>query len=279
MERIFMNTKHNIQNSNFILEDLDKPFLWYTTDFIKSLPHLHYHLEIMYVITGCTTICIDSQEYTLQSGDIAVISPYQIHYSVDSHAKVAFFIFTPDTLIHMKDKLTRNILINPHIKNNTLSNLAVETLNTVITTRLSDTICYASNTTVIGMLYILLTDIFEKNELKQHILSKDIESFKPVFKYIDENYTKKISLTSAAKALGFNYYNLSRLFSRYLNISFTEYVNNKRLLLAYTLICNSNKTILEIMYATGYTSERTFYRCFKDYFNMTPMQLRNINKY
>ena len=279
MERIFMNTKHNIQNSNFILEDLDKPFLWYTTDFIKSLPHLHYHLEIMYVITGCTTICIDSQEYTLQSGDIAVISPYQIHYSVDSHAKVAFFIFTPDTLIHMKDKLTRNILINPHIKNNTLSNLAVETLNTVITTRLSDTICYASNTTVIGMLYILLTDIFEKNELKQHILSKDIESFKPVFKYIDENYTKKISLTSAAKALGFNYYYLSRLFSRYLNISFTEYVNNKRLLLAYTLICNSNKTILEIMYATGYTSERTFYRCFKDYFNMTPMQLRNINKY
>lgn len=279
MERIFMNTKHNIQNSNFILEDLDKPFLWYTTDFIKSLPHLHYHLEIMYVITGCTTICIDSQEYTLQSGDIAVISPYQIHYSVDSHAKVAFFIFTPDTLIHIKDKLTRNILINPHIKNNTLSNLAVETLNTVITTRLSDTICYASNTTVIGMLYILLTDIFEKNELKQHILSKDIESFKPVFKYIDENYTKKISLTSAAKALGFNYYNLSRLFSRYLNISFTEYVNNKRLLLAYTLICNSNKTILEIMYATGYTSERTFYRCFKDYFNMTPMQLRNINKY
>lgn len=279
MERIFMNTKHNIQNSNFILEDLDKPFLWYTTDFIKSLPHLHYHMEIMYVITGCTTICIDSQEYTLQSGDIAVISPYQIHYSVDSHAKVAFFIFTPDTLIHMKDKLTRNILINPHIKNNTLSNLAVETLNTVITTRLSDTICYASNTTVIGMLYILLTDIFEKNELKQHILSKDIESFKPVFKYIDENYTKKISLTSAAKALGFNYYNLSRLFSRYLNISFTEYVNSKRLLLAYTLICSSNKTILEIMYATGYTSERTFYRCFKDYFNMTPMQLRNINKY
>ena len=279
MERIFMNTKHNIQNSNFILEDLDKPFLWYTTDFIKSLPHLHYHLEIMYVITGCTTICIDSQEYTLQSGDIAVISPYQIHYSVDSHAKVAFFIFTPDTLIHMKDKLTRNILINPHIKNNTLSNLAVETLNTVITTRLSDTICYASNTTVIGMLYILLTDIFEKNELKQHILSKDIESFKPVFKYIDENYTKKISLTSASKALGFNYYNLSRLFSRYLNISFTEYVNSKRLLLAYTLICSSNKTILEIMYATGYTSERTFYRCFKDYFNMTPMQLRNINKY
>ena len=279
MERIFMNTKHNIQNSNFILEDLDKPFLWYTTDFIKSLPHLHYHLEIMYVITGCTTICIDSQEYTLQSGDIAVISPYQIHYSVDSHAKVAFFIFTPDTLIHMKDKLTRNILINPHIKNNTLSNLTVETLNTVITTHLSDTICYAPNTTVIGMLYILLTDIFEKNELNQHILSKDIESFKPVFKYIDENYTKKISLTSAAKALGFNYYNLSRLFSRYLNISFTEYVNNKRLLLAYTLICNSNKTILEIMYATGYTSERTFYRCFKDYFNMTPMQLRNINKY
>lgn len=274
-----MNTKHNIQNSNFILEDLDKPFLWYTTDFIKSLPHFHYHLEIMYVITGCTTICIDSQEYTLQSGDIAVISPYQIHYSVDSHAKVAFFIFTPDTLIHMKDKLTRNILINPHIKNNTLSNLTVETLNTVITTRLSDTICYASNTTVIGMLYILLTDIFEKNELKQHILSKDIESFKPVFKYIDENYTKKISLTSAAKALGFNYYNLSRLFSRYLNISFTEYVNSKRLLLAYTLICSSNKTILEIMYATGYTSERTFYRCFKDYFNMTPMQLRNINKY
>lgn len=274
-----MNTKHNIQNSNFILEDLDKPFLWYTTDFIKSLPHLHYHLEIMYVITGCATICIDSQEYTLQSGDIAVISPYQIHYSVDSHAKVAFFIFTPDTLIHMNDKLTRNILINPHIKKNTLSNLTVETLNTVITTHLSDTICYAPNTTVIGMLYILLTDIFEKNELKQHVLSKDIESFKPVFKYIDENYTKKISLTSAAKALGFNYYYLSRLFSRYLNISFTEYVNNKRLLLAYTLICNSNKTILEIMYATGYTSERTFYRCFKDYFNMTPMQLRNINKY
>lgn len=274
-----MNTKHNIQNSNFILEDLDKPFLWYTTDFIKSLPHLHYHLEIMYVITGCTTICIDSQEYTLQSGDIAVISPYQIHYSVDSHAKVAFFIFTPDTLIHMNDKLTRNILINPHIKKNTLSNLTVETLNTVITTHLSDTTCYAPNTTVIGMLYILLTDIFEKNELKQHVLSKDIESFKPVFKYIDENYTKKISLTSAAKALGFNYYNLSRLFSRYLNISFTEYVNSKRLLLAYTLICSSNKTILEIMYATGYTSERTFYRCFKDYFNMTPMQLRNINKY
>jgi len=48
--------------------------------------------------------------------------------------------------------------------------------------------------------------------------------------------------------------------------------------MAHNLICSTNKTILDIMYETGYKSERTFYRCFKEYFNMTPMQLRNTNQ-
>ncbi len=273
-----MKSEFKIKHDNFILEDLNKPFLWYITNAIKPLPHLHYHMEIMFVIEGSVNIILDSNETTLYKGDIAIIFPYQIHYGTSYNAKLAFFIFTPDILSHMKHTLTHSTLKNSYINKHELSELALFAIDNVIEILLSENICSQQNTTVIGMLYILLTDIFEKNELQPYTLNKDIESIKHIFKYIDENYTKKISLTSTAEALGLNPYYLSRIFSNYLNISFSEYITNKRLLMAHNLICSTNKTILDIMYETGYKSERTFYRCFKEYFNMTPMQLRNTNQ-
>ena len=81
--------------------------------------------EIMFVIEGSVNIILDSSEKTLYKGDIAIIFHYQIHYGTSYNAKLAFFIFMPDILSHMKHILTHSTLKNPYINKHELSELAL----------------------------------------------------------------------------------------------------------------------------------------------------------
>ena len=76
--------------------------------------------------------------------------------------------------------------------------------------------------------------------------------------YIHQNYTGKITLRDIAKETGYDYNYMSRYFHRTFNMKFNDYVNTCRLENAITLLRNTDKSILNLAYESGFQSVRSF---------------------
>ena len=46
---------------------------------LQCRAHMHYHLELAYIISGSVRAFIDSDEYLLGPGDICLVFPNRIH--------------------------------------------------------------------------------------------------------------------------------------------------------------------------------------------------------
>ena len=80
-----------------------------------------------------------------------------------------------------------------------------------------------------------------------------------------------------ATDLGISKYVLSRAFSKTFHRNFSQYLNDARINYAVSAIENTNDTLLDIAMESGFDSQRTFNRVFKDRFHMSPSEYRKIN--
>jgi AraC-like DNA-binding protein len=95
-----------------------------------------------------------------------------------------------------------------------------------------------------------------------------------VFQYVAENFQKDISLGKAADIANMQKSAFCRYFKRRTKKKFMEFVNEIRLTHAQKLLVETDKNILEIAYECGYESTSYFYRGFKHYNKMSPVNYR-----
>ena len=67
---------------------------------------------------------------------------------------------------------------------------------------------------------------------------------------------------------------LTRLFSETIHIGFHEYLLDLRTEHAKTLLQNTKLPITDIAFQSGFESQRTFNRAFRDFFHVTPREYR-----
>lgn len=103
------------------------------------------------------------------------------------------------------------------------------------------------------------------------------ELLKDAISYINNNFTSSITLDDISYNIGCSKRHLSRVFKEELNITCKDYIKTKRLLLSKQLIVDSNLRMIDIAYAVGFGSLKTFNTTFKQQYNLSPSQLR-INK-
>ncbi len=93
--------------------------------------------------------------------------------------------------------------------------------------------------------------------------------------YIQENFHREISLQSVAERQGISANYLSHMFSRYLNISFVNYLNNVRVEHSKKLLADPSLKIYEVSERVGFYSTAYFIRVFKNATGLTPTEFRN----
>jgi len=60
-------------------------------------PHLHHHIEFVFLTRGSTVCHVDTETYTLREGDFLIVFPNQIHSFVSSGPEnYLLFIVNPD---------------------------------------------------------------------------------------------------------------------------------------------------------------------------------------
>jgi AraC-like DNA-binding protein len=134
------------------------------------------------------------------------------------------------------------------------------------------------------LLMEILQDLSEISEINYQILSEqdlscnlnpvNNERINIIYKYIENNYQKKITLAEIAKAVCMSPGYFSRFFSKTMKKSFFEFLNEYKVNHSCKLLIETDKPISGICYDSGFESIPFFYRQFKKFKGCQPKQYR-----
>lgn len=92
--------------------------------------------------------------------------------------------------------------------------------------------------------------------------------------WIESNLSQNLHLDEVARRAGYSRWHLQRLFRQHTGFSLAEYIRQRRLTESALLLLNSNQAILQVAMNYGFETQQAYTRTFKNYFRMTPGQLR-----
>jgi AraC-like DNA-binding protein len=98
------------------------------------------------------------------------------------------------------------------------------------------------------------------------------ERLRPILRHLDQNFAAAITLHEVAGHFGMGERTVSRLFQAELSISFLQYLKQLRMVKAVEMILQTELTLSEIAYATGYSSISAFSNTFQQFTNLRPSQ-------
>ena len=122
---------------------------------------------------------------------------------------------------------------------------------------------------------VMLTEYILYNDMIKPRLNINVEL---ATKFIDDNYTKDITVSDICKAANISKSVLYKNFASYLSQTPVDYINKKRVEKACKLLLTSNLSIENIMGAVGFSNLSYFYKKFKELKGITPKRYRAQNK-
>ena len=258
----------------FFLEKKQKAYHVSKTYGLTPDPHLHTHIEMVFMRKGSTVGVADLREDSVSSGDLFVSFPNQIHHYHDRERPLDadLLIISPDMCPEFARNFKNMIPESPVLKKAVDNPKILTAIDTIMA--LKDNDIEYSETEVRGSVLVLLSEFFRSVKLIENV-SCDNDLVKNIISYCYENFDSDISLQSIADALHINRYYISHIFSRRLQVGFNDYINYLRVRKACELLKSGDTPITEIAYAVGYGSPRTFNRCFMKIREMTPKEYRN----
>lgn len=97
-----------------------------------------------------------------------------------------------------------------------------------------------------------------------------------VCEYIDQNLDKDLSLAEVAGLVNMSESAFSHFFKKRTGLSYINYVNNRRIAKACTLLSDTTLSASEICYDCGFNNKSNFIRIFRKKKNMTPIEYRKF---
>ena len=92
--------------------------------------------------------------------------------------------------------------------------------------------------------------------------------------YIQENYTRDLSMQGVALVMNYSETHFCRLFKQCFKVNFSAYLNEFRIEQAKKMLLSTNLTAKEIALACGYQDNSYFNRVFKRFTGVTPVDYR-----
>ncbi len=231
----------------------------------RYVPHIHKHIEIVYVKHGTIDVCLESKHEYMRSGDFALILGNSVHsyYSTDSVAYVC--VFSDDLVC----KFARETEGKSACR-------AVFRCDGFTEKYVVDKLFLNANRdifTIKSCLYAVCSSYLASVPLTDAGLGKNDELLHKILAYISEHYTENITLMQLADSLGYDRHYLSRYLHSNMKVGFCELVNSSRVDRARVLLNETDLTMAEIARQSGFQSVRNFNRIFKKYVGVVPKKV------
>lgn len=256
------------------------------TRYIPYDAHWHEQMELKYVVSGSAEIVVEDAAYTVRTGDIILINPYELH------------AVTPDRTSGLVDHSV-NIDIPPGVYGEAIA----ENFRPYAEKRLRFQNVIRGDeplTRQVLNLFLLLRDAPENSALEPfgafillfYALSrrhaenasapdgsgrKHNPKISQALCYIHEHYREPIRLGDAAQACFMSPSNFALLFRQTTGETLITYVNSLRVEEAANLLTATKLSVAEIAVQTGFCDESYFGKCFRKHKGVSPTEYRRAH--
>ena len=234
--------------------------------------HLHVNIELVLLLEGRTRAFADTEQVTLESGDVFLAFPNQIHrFESEGPENYYIFIINPDYIPEISAVFRGKQPVSARIAG-AAKNPAVLAL----AERLEQIGNHADAWRELerrGYLLALFSLLLPHMELTD-ATSSDSQTLRTVVSYCTQNFTRELSLGLLEQELHLSRYYISHLFSDKLRISFNDYVNSLRVSFACRQLRGSECSVTEIATLAGFGTLRTFNRVFARHMGQAPTAYR-----
>ncbi len=238
----------------------------FTYDSVNYTHHFHKNYEIAYVISGKALYSVNGRQVTLEEGDFALCLSNEIH-SVKTldNSRIWVGVFSEDFVHEFKKRVGGKTGVDFRFRCS--ESIKLFLLENLIYGKNDDILLLKACLYALTGEYLRQTVLTERDDRRGSIMSE-------IAAYIAENYKKNISLKTLATHLGYDYCYLSKTFNDMFSMSFTDYLNTFRIDNALSLLTNSNLTVTEIAFESGFQSIRSFNDVFKKRMGVSPAEYR-----
>lgn len=272
------------------LLNADFPLNIIFTDVTEFPPHWHEVVEVVYVLDGSLRVGVNSDIYTMNPRDILLIAGGDVHYFVPEPNKVKRLIlhfemaFFESVFPEAKNKRFTRVFLtetdNTSLKdaNGSAANTVYKSVENQILAIIEeynekqDAYRIALKARLFDILVILLRNIpmqaYTPQERNRHL--NRLGRLENVFKFVEENYCFEITLEEISAVANFSEYYFTRFFKEATGMTFGKYINNYRVEKASQLLKNTDDSITEVVFKSGFGSIKTFNRVFKQIKGRSP---------
>ena len=269
----------------------------HTHEFAMYL-HKHTYIEMDYVYKGSCMYYINSAQnaFRLKEKELCIVNQNVIHgIDTDSKEDIVFKCFFPFEYFNRHD------FTGPAVPQS-LKDFFTNSFNADGQYAVYLVVNTSSNPNMENILFQIFSEQFEKQpdwkqafddyaslfltelmriQEKNYVLSSKLISddirFENLLLSIEKNY-QYVTLKDLAKDFHFHENYLSRKIKKETGSSFNDLIRHYRFLEAENLLLHSNLTVEDIAERIGYDTPGYFYKLFKKYYKMTPMDFRSRTK-
>ena len=260
-------------------------------------PHLHNSIEMVYLTEGSVALGIGEDLYAMGAGDFAIIFPGLIHHYQnfgDVPGTIYHLLVSPSMCGRYYSRMQQSYAASPVIKKEDQDPDIPYVMKRLMKeyrrlddrrkgeaepgSTAKDREAYldedqdALDSAYAQVLIARALPMIDLKERKSEADESDLVTL--TVTYIAANFREPVTLTGMAHELGVSQYTLSRIFSSTFHCNFNTYLNDARLNYAVALLENTDQPITDICYNSGFESQRTFNRVFKERYHVTPAQYR-----
>jgi AraC-like DNA-binding protein len=257
----------------------------------------HDYFELFYLQQGELICRIQEREFSMRSGDLAVISSTQYHTirwpekkKPAGQVKAATLYFLPD-LIRATDATGEDaeyllpFLMQganfPHIipSKTGIPAQVVDLIKRMNAKLPADTTrARLTLKTYLKMILILLVNHYADHQGMVETFNRKqqaIERLAPLFAFLETHFGEPISVTTAAEIVNMSESHFMRFFKQVTAQSFVNYLNHFRVAKAEELLTKTSLTVSEVSQAVGFCDQSYFGVVFRKVTGSSPLQYKH----
>lgn len=243
--------------------------------------HSHEVYELLYCRKGNGNIILDNRDIEFQGGRFILIMPGARHrflFRQGESADLKILCLTAaDTAINLSSALSiwlRNIknsnaFFSDHEKNGELASLLDRIPDSLGETEKTDLDIIWNR---IGLILALHFKSQGRTDIENR--GRHSGNVRSICSWIDCHLEEHLDLDTIASEFGMSRSLLTKEFRKYTNTSVVEYMNIRRLQKAGSILSETEKSIAEAAFDSGFLSIGNFYRKFKALYGVTPAEFR-----
>ncbi|GKU80129.1 AraC family transcriptional regulator [Paenibacillus sp. L3-i20] len=247
--------------------------------------HYHKQLELLLILEGELDVYLEEETYQMKAGDLIILGASELHRD-RSTSRLDYIVLQFD----LEQFFDHSSI--PYIRYFTESHVPLSKANYIFqennsikaqTAKCIQEILKETNRKDTG--YELAVSILIK-QILLHLLRGDTRKvlveqdnfdkarLKPVLDYIENHLAERIAVEEVCKIANMSYYYFVKYFKKTIGLSFTEYVNYRKVKWAERLLLTKDLSISEVGERIGMPNMAHFYKMFKKYNDCSPKQFQ-----